>query len=76
MGQTIVRLRGAAPGPAIFDCLRHVRVVGRRGVVRFVHIIDCEHLDRLADVFQFLQTEGSETESKLSADLIIDGPGY
>ena len=38
--------------------------------------MDCEYLDRLGDVFQFLQTEGSETESKLSADLIIDGPGY
>ena len=46
------------------------------GVVRFVHIIDCEYLDRLGDVFQFLQTEGSEAESKLSADLVIDGPRY
>src|SRR5258708_38393092 len=61
---------------AIFDRLRQVRLVGRRGVVRFVNIIDCEYLDRLGDVLQFLQTEGSETESKLSADLIIDGPGY
>src|SRR5271166_2540200 len=46
------------------------------GVVRFVDIIDCEYLDRFGDVFQFLQTEGSETESKLSADLIINGPRY
>ena len=59
---------------AILDGLRHVRVVGLRAVVCFVRIIDCEYLDRLGDVFQFLQTEGSETESKPSAGLII-GPG-
>ena len=70
------RRGGLLRRPTIFDRLRHVRVVGRMGVVRFVPILDCEYLDRLGDVFQFLQTEGPETESKLSADLIINGAGY